>query len=92
LTVDEDALPGGHWGVKDVMATIHDHTILVQLLNRFNRCQTVWLVPVVLFEESSADVSEWSRERVSELENGGVILTKLRVGKTFVYFTSVHLL
>lgn len=74
------------------MPTVHNHAVLIKLLNLLNRRQTVWLVPVVLLHECSKDVSEGGFECISELEDGRVILSELRVGKTFVYFTSVHFL
>ncbi len=74
------------------MSTVQNDAVLIKLLDLLDCGQSVRLVPVVLLHESSKDVREWGFECVSELEDGRVILSELRVGKTFVYFTSVHFL
>ena len=73
------------------MATNNENAIVVKLLNLLDSSQTSVVLPVVLVEESLANVEIRRVERVTELEGCGDTLTEFRVLKTLVNYRVLHL-
>ena len=86
LTVDDHLLPRGVRGVEDVVPLVDHNTVFVELLNLFDRGEAVGCIPLMLLEESRADVGEGGVESVTELQDSRVVLTELGVCESSVNF------
>ena len=91
LSVDQDLLPSDEWSVVDVVPTVHDDAISVELLDLLDDGVASWHLPLVLLDEGFSHGGDRRLERVTELEGGRDSLSKLGVSETLVNFFKQHL-
>ena len=92
LSVEDDLLPGDKRCVVDIVATDHQHAIVIQLLNLLHSGQVCRALKILHIDEGGASLQERSvGESVAELEGCWDALAVLGVCKTSVDLLVQHL-